>query len=40
MAKKTVKKAPAKAVPLQRKLVAAKPPKVGTGELATLLDYV
>jgi methylase of polypeptide subunit release factors len=40
MAKKTVKKAPAKAAVQKRKPVVARPMKVGAGELVTLLDYV
>jgi ribosomal protein L3 glutamine methyltransferase len=48
MAKKTVKKtvkkiagkAAAKAAPIKRKPVAIKAPKVGAGELLTLLDYM
>ena len=40
MAKKTVKKAPAKAAVQKRKSVVARPTKVGAGELVTLLDYV
>ena len=38
--KKIVKKAAAKAAPLKPRPVVAKAPKVGPGELVTLLDYV
>ncbi|MET0722718.1 MAG: 50S ribosomal protein L3 N(5)-glutamine methyltransferase [Tardiphaga sp.] len=38
--RKTVTKTPAKAAPAKRKPLVARPPKVGAGELVTLLDYV
>ena len=38
--RKTVTKAPGKAAPAKRKPLVARPPKVGAGELVTLLDYV